>query len=125
MAPGTEAVFQIEATGDDLQFHWQKECVYIADGDGYRGTNIDTLRILDVEKTHKGRYRCRVKNYVEGKQSNEALLTVSKLFITVTIMLLIMSLANSRSVRKVTTFAIAYCGFFITLFPLSDPSPLS
>ena len=84
VAPETEAVFQIEATGDDLQFHWQKECVNITDGDGYRGTNTDTLRILDVEKTHKGRYRCYVKNYVEGKHSDEALLTVSKLFITIT-----------------------------------------
>ena len=76
-----------------------------------------------MEKTHKGRYRCYVKNYVEGKHSDEAL-TVSKLFITITIiMLLIMSLSNS--VRKVTTFAIAYCRGFYYFVPLIDPFPLS
>ena len=75
---GTEAEFKVEAIGDDLHFQWQKECVDIADGDGYRGTNTDTLRILDAEKNHKGRYRCHVKNYVDRKHSDEALLTVSK-----------------------------------------------
>ena len=46
--------------------------------------NTDTLRILDAEKNHKSRYRCHVKNYVEGKHSDEALLTVSKLSVTIT-----------------------------------------
>ena len=81
MASGREAMFKVEATGDDfLHFQWQKECVDINDGggDGYRGTNSQTLWILTVEKKHDGHYRCHVMNYVEGKHSNEALLTVSK-----------------------------------------------
>ena len=74
-------MFKVEATGENLHFQWQKECVDINDGgDGYRGTNSQTLWILNVEKKHDGHYRCHVMNYVEGKHSNEALLTVSKLF---------------------------------------------
>ena len=72
-------MFKVEATGDDLHFQWQKECVDIDDGDGYRGTNTHTLHIFNVEKNHKGHYRCHVKNYVAGTHSDEALLTVSKL----------------------------------------------
>ena len=76
-------MFKVEATGDKLQFQWQKDCIDITDHGGYRGTNTYTLCILDAEKTHKGRYRCHVKNYIEGKHSNEAVLTVSKFFITI------------------------------------------
>ena len=88
VAPGTEAIFQIEATGDDLQFHWQKGYVLISQMvmDIVALTLADNLHILDVEKTHKGRYRYHVKNYdyVEGKHSDEALLTVRMLFVTIT-----------------------------------------
>ena len=75
-------MFKVEATGDNLEFQWQKDCNIINDGsgDGYRGTNSQTLWILNVEKKHTGHYRCHVMNYIEGKHSNEALLTVSKLF---------------------------------------------
>ena len=75
-------MFKVEATGDNLEFQWQKDCSIINDesGDGYRGTNSQTLRILNVEKKHTGHYRCHVMNYIEWKHSNEALLTVSKLF---------------------------------------------
>ena len=75
-------MFKVEATGDSLEFQWQKECIDISDGggDGYHGTNSQTLQILNVEKERSGRYRCHVKNYVEAKNSNEAFLTVSKLF---------------------------------------------
>ena len=75
-------MFKVEASGDNLEFQWQKNCGNINDGsgDGYRGTNSQTLRILNVAKKHIGHYRCHVMNYIEGKHSNEALLAVSKLF---------------------------------------------
>ena len=39
------------------------------------------LHIVEVEMSHKGRYRCLVKNCVGKMFSDEAFLTVSKLLI--------------------------------------------
>ena len=75
----TSVAFSVEATGDDLQFQWQKNCVDLCDGDRYCGTETDYLHILMVERTDEGRYRCLVKNSVGEKFSNNAILTVSKL----------------------------------------------
>ena len=75
----TSVAFSVEATGDDLQFQWQKNCVDLCDGDRYCGTETDSLHILMVERTDEGRYRCLVKNSVGEKFSNNAILTVSKL----------------------------------------------
>ena len=70
-------MFRLKATGDNLQFQWQKDCSDIDDcGTRYRGSHTNTLRILDVEKSDKGRYRCCVNNNLV---SEEAILTVSKL----------------------------------------------
>ena len=82
VAPGTEAEFSVKATGDELQFQWKKDSAKLYDGSKYHGTNTDTLHIKDVEKSDKGCYQCRVKNY-KGKKSEEANLVVSKLVINV------------------------------------------
>ena len=79
VAPGTDAKFQVKATGDGLNFQWKKDYKKLHDGIKYYGTKTDTLGIKDVEKTDKGRYQCLVKNDDGEKVSNEAKLTVSKL----------------------------------------------
>ena len=83
MAPGTVVVFKVKATGDCLQFQWQKECKDLRDGSKYRGTKMDELCIKDVKKSDKGCYRCLVKNYEGEKLSEEAVFTISKLVINV------------------------------------------
>ena len=69
----------MKSTGESLQFQWQKNCSDLCDGDKYCDTNTNTLRIVEVEKGDKGRYRCLVKNDIGWEFSDEALLTVSKL----------------------------------------------
>ena len=81
MPPGTEVKFKIVATGDCLSFQWQKYRRDLSDGGRYCDTDTDTLSIVEVEKGDKGRYRCRVSNYIQEKSSKEAFLTVSKLAI--------------------------------------------
>ena len=80
MAPGAVAKFQAKATGDALQFQWQKNRKEIlSDGGRYCDTETNTLRIEEVEETDKGRYRCIVttKNDARKKFSKEAYLTIS------------------------------------------------
>ena len=73
----------MEATGDVLQFQWQKNATDIHDhGSRYHGTDSDTLHILMVERGDKGCYRCCVKNYEGEEFSNDAVLTVSKFVLT-------------------------------------------
>ena len=83
MDPGTVADFKVEATGDCLQFQWQKDCEPLRDSSKYRGTNTNTLRIKNVEKSDEGSYQCLVKNDVEKELSEEADLAVRKLVMNV------------------------------------------
>ena len=63
MAPGTDVKFKIEATGVDLMFKWQKDRkTYLSDDEKHYDTATDTLNIVEVEKSDKGRYRCCIKN---------------------------------------------------------------
>ena len=76
---GVEVDFSIQATGDNLQFQWQKDGSDLSEGGKHCGTNTDTLRITKMEEDDKGCYRCVVKNDVGMEFSEEALLTVGKL----------------------------------------------
>ena len=82
---GTNTTFTIEATGDELQFQWQKDDIDIDSSEPRLQCNsvgkASTLHIKDTKKSDKGRYKCLLKNPVEkkGKVSHEAKLTVCKL----------------------------------------------
>ena len=78
---GNEAIFRVKATGEDLQFQWQKDRSDLHEDSRYCDTDTDTLRIIEVNKSDKGRYRCLVKNVVGKMYSDEALLTVGELYI--------------------------------------------
>ena len=80
VTPGIVATFRVKATGDHLQFQWKKDCENLHDDSKYGGTNTDTLRIKDVEKSDKGCYQCLVKNNCK-EMSTEVELTVGKLVV--------------------------------------------
>ena len=84
---GTPVAFTVEATGDDLQFLWQKDGKNI-DRNGSRlhcsqTDNTSTLHIQHVKKSDQGHYRCLVKNPVEESRTNSdvAKLIVSEFFV--------------------------------------------
>ena len=84
VAPGTDIKFKIEATGVDLMFKWQKDRkTDLSDDEKHYDTATDTLNIVEVEKSDKGRYRCRIKNDLDEKFSKEAVLAISKLIVVV------------------------------------------
>ena len=86
VATGTNATFRVEATGDDIEFQWQKdERNIIANESRFKVSKTkdsSTLCIHHVQKSDKGHYRCLIKNPVEKREdySHEAELTVCKLF---------------------------------------------
>ena len=87
VATGTDATFTVEATGDDLQFQWQKNRVNIDSSEPRFNCNstgnASNLHIQHTEKSDIGHYRCLVKNPIEksGKPSNEADLLICKFVI--------------------------------------------
>ena len=87
VSPGADVAFSVEATGDDLQFQWQKDGKDIDRDESrlqYSQTDkSSTLQIRCVEKSDKGHYGCRVRNAVEnsGKTSHTAELTVCEFFL--------------------------------------------
>ena len=92
VATGADATFRVEATGDELQFQWQKDGIDIERNEPRfqcksAGT-VSTLYIKDTSKTDKGHYRCLVKNPVEkrGLPSNEASLLVCKFVILLSVL---------------------------------------
>ena len=83
---GTPIAYTVEATGDDLQFLWQKDGKDIDKNESrlqYSQTdNTSTLRIQHVKKSDQGHYKCIVENPVRKseKTSDEAELTVREFF---------------------------------------------
>jgi len=79
---GTSLAFTVEATGDELQFLWQKDDKDIDKNESQlqcsQTDNTSTLHIQHVKKSDQGHYKCLVKNPVEKseKTSHEAELTV-------------------------------------------------
>ena len=82
---GRDATFRVEATGDDLQFQWQKDERNIIGNESRfkvsKTEDTSMLHIQHTEKSDEGCYRCLIKNPVEkkGKPSNKADLSVCKL----------------------------------------------
>ena len=106
VATGMDAVFTVEATGDDLQFQWQKDGERIDRHDprfhcSQTGTT-STFRIKHVLKNDEGHYKCVVKNQVaeRGEVSHEAELFVCELSFDVRRML---SVIESFNIQVVTT----------------------
>ena len=91
VSTGTDISFSVEATGDNLQFQWQKDGKEIdSDDSRFSSSQTDstsTLRIQRVQKSDEGHYKCLVKNPVEqsGISSQEAELAVCK-FVVLLIM---------------------------------------
>ena len=87
VATGTHTTLRVQATGDDLQFQWQKDDIDIDSSEPRTQCNstgnASILHIQHTEKSDKGHYRCLVKNPIEkmGKASQEANLTVCKFLI--------------------------------------------
>ena len=71
--------FSIEATGKSLQFQWQKDGIDLMNSGKYYGVHTDRLRIVAVEGSDEGDYRCLVENDVGRLFSDEALLSFGKL----------------------------------------------
>ena len=87
VATGADTMFRVEATGDDLQFQWQKDGTDIDSSEPRLHCNstedASTLHIKDTKKSDKGHYRCLVMNPVEkmGTTLQEANLSVCKFVI--------------------------------------------
>ena len=84
VATGQPAVFTVEATGDHLQFQWQKDdkdidrnmpWIQVSQTD-----KSSSLHIQCVKKSDRGYYKCLVRNQVaeSGRPSHLAELTVSE-----------------------------------------------
>ena len=85
VATGTDATFRVKATGDEIEFQWQKDetdMIYKESQFNFSRTkDTSMLCIQHVQKSDKGHYRCLIKNSIEksGKPSKEADLSVGKL----------------------------------------------
>ena len=79
---GTPIVFTVEATGDELQFLWQKDGKDIDKNESRlqcsQTDNTSILHIQHVKKSDQGHYRCLVLNLakMDGTISDVAELTV-------------------------------------------------
>ena len=81
---GTPIAFTVEATGDELQFLWQKDGKDIDKNESRlqcsQTDNTSTLHIQHVKKSDQGHYKCLVLNPAKenGTISDVAKLTVSE-----------------------------------------------
>ena len=84
---GSPIAFTVEATGDELQFLWQKDGKEIDKNESRlqcsQTDHTSTLHIQHVKKSNKGHYRCLLKNPIEksGIKSDVAKLIVREFFV--------------------------------------------
>lgn len=79
---GGGASFQFLASGDSLNYVWQKDGVALADGGRISAANTDTLHIAKAEAGDAGVYSCIVSNtagVVDSAKLTNATLTVNPL----------------------------------------------
>ena len=92
VAPGTHTTLRVQATGDDLQFHWQKDGIDIDSSEPRLECNsvrnASTFCLKDTSKSDKGHYRCLIRNPVErrGLLSTAAHLSVCKSVILLSVL---------------------------------------
>jgi hypothetical protein len=74
---GSSVQMRVEATGQNLQYQWQK------DGTDIQGATQNLLTLISLKLSHAGNYVCRVSNMDGTVYSNPATLQViQNLFIT-------------------------------------------
>ena len=78
VAIGVNVEFSIQSIGEKLQFLWQKDGSDLVNSGKYHGVHTDTLRIVAVEGSDEGYYRCLVVNDSGRLFSDEALLSFGK-----------------------------------------------
>ena len=84
VAPGTAALFAVQATGTDpLNFHWQWKPAEECESEEWQPCPAEwsdgaTLTIPSVQKPNEGSYHCVVSNYAGTQTSSPTQLTVGK-----------------------------------------------
>lgn len=77
LAPGENAVFTVDATGNlPLVYQWQTNGVDINDGRNISGARSSALVITKVTEANNGAYSVKVSNGLGETRSREAVLTV-------------------------------------------------
>ena len=74
---GSIVNFEVNASGSDIQYQWQKDGVPLSNGGTVSGVNISTLTINGIAPGDIGNYRCLVYNSCNNKVSASANLSVS------------------------------------------------
>jgi hypothetical protein len=85
---GQIVTFKIFATGDGIEYQWQKDGVDLAGGKG------DSLQINPVMLSDSGFYRCVVKNSAGSDTSNSVQLTVCKIYFKYRTLVILDSMDN-------------------------------
>ena len=84
VAPGTAALFAVQATGTDpLNFHWQWKPAEECESEEWQPCDAEwsdgaTLTIPSVQKPNEGSYCCVISNCAGTQTSSPAQLTVGK-----------------------------------------------
>jgi hypothetical protein len=74
--PAQTAQFSVTASGDSLQYQWQKDQSDLADGGDVSGATTATLTIANADSTDEADYRCVVTNANGTAYSNPASLVL-------------------------------------------------
>ena len=78
VVPGTDVMFTVVATGNNLTYQWQRDGVNLTDGARYSGTTTTTLTVMNVTEEDEGNFTCVVTDDMDSITSNAAELTVRK-----------------------------------------------
>ncbi len=70
-------IVEVSATGDGLNYEWEKNGVPVVADPNTTGINTSLLVITNVTSAYAGIYRCRVWNSCQTRWSNDAVVTIN------------------------------------------------
>lgn len=79
MCEGSNAFFEVEASGTSLSYQWQKDGINLTDGATISGATQSVLVMQSIISSNAGVYRCTVSGGCNNELSNPANLTVNLL----------------------------------------------
>src|SRR5690349_12331599 len=78
---GSNATLSVQATGQPLNYQWQKDGQPLADYHNVAGANNSTLKLIGVAQSDAGSYNVIISNSAGSVTSSNAVLTVNSKFI--------------------------------------------
>ncbi len=116
---GNHLVLDVEATGNNLSYQWQKDNADLVDDAQISGSNSAILIIADITNLNEGSYRCLISNTCDTALSDPASITIPA-----SVSITDQPVSQTRCVNQTANFTVSATGTELSYQWYKDGAPL-